>query len=91
MTEYEVNTGLNLGPENKRFEPGDKIAGDEFEKLVPTKGAREWLISDEHVTQREDSSGSSGKRRASRQQSSSTADEPSAEKPDTSEDEGDDV
>lgn len=91
MAEYEVNTGLNLGPEDKRFEPGDKIADDELSKLVPTKGAREWLISDGHITLCEASSGSSSKRRASRPQSSSTVDEPSTEKPDTSEDEGDDA
>lgn len=91
MAEYEVKTGLNLGPDDKRFEPGDKIDADELGKLVPNKGSREWLISEEHITLSEAPSGSSGKRRASRQQSSSTVAEQPTENSDTTEDEGDDA
>lgn len=50
MAEYTVHTGLNAGPDDTRFEPGDKIGAKELAKLVPSKRTRDYLISEGHIS-----------------------------------------
>lgn len=46
---YLVRNGLNLGPDDKRFEVGDTISDEELSDLVPTKKTRAWLIDGGHI------------------------------------------
>lgn len=54
LSDFLVTTGMNLGHDGKRFEPGDTVSAGELFKLVPSKVSREDLLAQGHLVPQAD-------------------------------------